>query len=70
MATINIPYYDTYSLSFKLDEVPTLKSECTYKLTIIQNDTTERKSSVSRVEYYLSKAQLSEISNFIMENTK
>jgi hypothetical protein len=68
MATLNIPYYDTYSLSIELDEIEVPKTECKYKLTITQNDTTERKSAVTKSVYFLSNDQLREISNFIMEN--
>lgn len=69
MATLNIQYYDTYSLSIDLTKCDTPKGENMFKMRLTQNDTTERKSSISHVEYFLTKDQLSDISKFIMEQS-
>lgn len=64
MGTLNLPYYDTYSVDVDLKKI----EGSTYKLTMTKNDWTDSRSRPSSVEYYLTEKQLTQLAKFIMEN--
>lgn len=64
MGSLNLPYYETYSVDVDLKKL----EGSTYRLTMTKNDWTDPRSKPSSAEYYLTEKQLSQLANFIMEN--